>query len=128
MTGEGYEGTVEFFPEEGKYHMDGHRACAVRLDPRDTLALDGRCPVCGRPVTIGVAHRVETLADRAAPIPPATAGSVASFVPLAEILGELMGCARSMTEWEPPWGRNSRCWATHHWRRSPASTRYWARR
>src|SRR5690606_28375676 len=63
-TGEGYVGTVEFFPEEGKYHMDGHRACGVRLDPKETIAMGGRCPVCGRPVTIGVAHRVEALADR----------------------------------------------------------------
>lgn len=91
-TGEGYGGTVEFFPEEGKYHCDGHRACKIRLDPRETLALDGRCPVCGKPLTIGVAHRVEKLADRAAPVPPPTAGAVSSLVPLPEILGELAGC------------------------------------
>src|SRR5258707_1047249 len=58
-TGEGYEGTVEFFPEEGKYHLDGHRACGVRLDPAETVAHDGRCPVCGNRVTFGVAHPVE---------------------------------------------------------------------
>lgn len=46
-TGDGYGGTVEFFPEEGKYHMDGHRACGVRLEPKETLAREGRCPVCG---------------------------------------------------------------------------------
>ena len=63
-TGEGYVGTVEFFPEEGKYHMDGHRTCGVRLDPKETIAMGGRCPVCGRPVTIRVPHRVEALADR----------------------------------------------------------------
>jgi uncharacterized protein (TIGR00375 family) len=92
-TGDGYVGTVEFFPEEGKYHMDGHRACGVCLAPRETAALDGRCPVCGRPLTIGVAHRVETLADRdeAETAPPATAGAVASLVPLPEILAELVG-------------------------------------
>lgn len=94
-TGDGYVGTVEFFPEEGKYHMDGHRACGVRLDPKETIAAGGRCPVCGRPVTIGVAHRVEALADRgeaeAAAAPPATAGTVSSLVPLPEILSEIVG-------------------------------------
>jgi len=92
-TGEGYEGTVEFFPEEGKYHLDGHRACGVRLDPKDTIAMQGRCPVCGRPVTIGVAHRVEALADRgdAEAAPPATAGAVSNLVPLPEILSEIVG-------------------------------------
>jgi DNA helicase-2/ATP-dependent DNA helicase PcrA len=88
-TGEGYAGTVEFFPEEGKYHMDGHRACGVRLDPTETIALGGLCPVCGGRVTVGVAHRVERLADRAEPSPPPTAGDVASLVPLPEMLAEI---------------------------------------
>ncbi|MCA1956604.1 UvrD-helicase domain-containing protein [Zymomonas sp.] len=90
-TGEGYVGTVEFFPEEGKYHADGHRNCHIRLNPKETLALDGLCPVCGKPLTIGVAHRVEMLADREEAIPPATAGEVSSLIPLPEILGELLG-------------------------------------
>ena len=92
-TGDGYRGTVEFFPEEGKYHLDGHRACNVCQTPKETLALDGRCPVCGKSVTVGVAHRVEKLADRDenAP-PPPTAGIVESFVPLQEILSELLDC------------------------------------
>lgn len=88
-TGEGYAGTVEFFPEEGKYHMDGHRACGVRLDPAETIARGGFCPVCGGRVTVGVAHRVEMLADRAEPAAPPTAGAVASLVPLAEMLAEI---------------------------------------
>ncbi len=91
-TGEGYVGTVEFFPEEGKYHMDGHRACGARLDPKETIELGGRCPVCGKPVTVGVAHRIEALADRAeGEVVPATAGKVASLVPLPEILSEIVG-------------------------------------
>lgn len=92
-TGDGYGGTVEFFPEEGKYHMDGHRTCGMRLSPRETIALGGLCPVCGRPVTVGVAHRVEALADRSEEevTPPATAGEAVSLVPLPEILSEIVG-------------------------------------
>ena len=60
-TGAGYVGTVEFFPEEGKYHLDGHRKCEVRLTPKETLQHGGRCPVCGEKVTVGVEHRVEVL-------------------------------------------------------------------
>jgi len=60
-----FRGTVEFFPEEGKYHLDGHRACNVRFEPLQTIAANGRCPVCGGKLTVGVLHRVEVLADRA---------------------------------------------------------------
>ncbi len=90
-TGDGFAGTVEFFPEEGKYHLDGHRKCGVRLTPRETLDLGGRCPVCGEPVTIGVEHRVEVLADRGETevAPPATAGEVQNLVPLPEVLSEI---------------------------------------
>jgi PHP family Zn ribbon phosphoesterase len=59
----GLVGTVEFFPEEGKYHYDGHRACDCRLHPKETIANKGLCPVCNRPVTVGVMARVEELAD-----------------------------------------------------------------
>lgn len=60
----GFEGTVEFFPEEGKYHYDGHRDCSVLLAPEQTRKINGICPVCHRPLTLGVAYRVEELADR----------------------------------------------------------------
>ncbi|HUA76131.1 MAG TPA: UvrD-helicase domain-containing protein, partial [Acetobacteraceae bacterium] len=92
-TGEGYVGTVEFFPEEGKYHLDGHRACKARLHPAETLANEGRCPVCGGRITIGVLHRIERLADRseAEALPPPTAGDTTRLVPLPEVLGELAG-------------------------------------
>ena len=90
-TGRGYVGTVEFFPDEGKYHLDGHRKCEVRLSPQETRQHGGRCPVCGEPLTIGVEHRVEALADRseAQATPPATAGEVSNLVPLPEILSEI---------------------------------------
>jgi uncharacterized protein (TIGR00375 family) len=90
-TGEGYGGTMEFFPEEGKYHLDGHRACGVRLAPSETRERDGRCPACGKPVTVGVLHRVETLADRADGERPAATAPFRSFVQLPEIVGELHG-------------------------------------
>ena len=88
-TGQGYAGTVEFFPEEGKYHLDGHRACQVRLEPHETRAGGGTCSVCGKPLTVGVMHRVEVLSDRGDDAPPATAGGVQSLVPLPEVLSEL---------------------------------------
>jgi DNA helicase II / ATP-dependent DNA helicase PcrA len=92
-TGAGYAGTVEFFPEEGKYHLDGHRKCEARLTPRETLANNGRCPVCGDPVTVGVLHRIEMLADRseAEAVPPPTAGKAENLVPLPEVLAEING-------------------------------------
>src|SRR5262249_37875986 len=92
-TGAGYAGTVEFFPEEGKYHLDGHRKCAARLTPRETLANEGRCPVCGERVTVGVLHRVDMLADRSEEEtkPPPTAGRAENLVPLPEVLAEING-------------------------------------
>ena len=89
-TGQGYGGTLEFFPEEGKYHLDGHRNCNVRLEPDETRKRDGRCPACGKPLTVGVMHRVEDLADRAPDAaPPDTAGDTWGLIPLPEILGEI---------------------------------------
>lgn len=97
-TRNGFGGTVEFFPEEGKYHLDGHRACGVRLEPGETRAKDGQCPVCGKPVTVGVLHRVESLADREAGERPEEVSPFSSLVPLPEIIGELHGVgAKSKT-------------------------------
>ena len=90
-TGRGHAGTVEFFPEEGKYHVDGHRKCGVRLEPAETRALGGRCPECGKPVTVGVLSRVEELADRPAGAAPADAAGFKSLVPLPEIMSEIVG-------------------------------------
>lgn len=56
--------TIEFFPEEGKYHYDGHRKCGVLLSPRESIARRDLCPKCGKRLTIGVLHRVQELADR----------------------------------------------------------------
>jgi DNA helicase-2/ATP-dependent DNA helicase PcrA len=92
-TGAGYGGTVEFFPEEGKYHLDGHRKCGVCLSPEEARTHDGACPVCGKPLTLGVMHRVDSLADRAAAdaeaAPPPRAAAFRNLVPLEEVLAEV---------------------------------------
>ncbi len=82
-------GTIEFFPEEGKYHLDGHRACGQRLSPQETKKHDGRCPTCGKKVTVGVMHRVAELADRAPEQVPDGMPPFVSLVGLAEVLGEI---------------------------------------
>jgi len=87
-TGEGYTGTFEFYPQEGKYHYDGHRACGVRWSPEESRAVNGICPVCGKPLTLGVLHRVEDLADRAEPVLDAP---YRSLIPLAEIIAQAVG-------------------------------------
>lgn len=84
-----YLGTLEFFPEEGKYHLDGHRKCNTRLTPEETIANKGRCPVCGKKVTVGVLNRVIELADRDAVTKPPNAASFKSLIPLPEIISEL---------------------------------------
>ncbi|MEV5746283.1 UvrD-helicase domain-containing protein [Actinoallomurus sp. NPDC052308] len=90
-TGEGYAGSVEFFPEEGKYHLDGHRKCGVRLEPEETKAQDGRCPSCGRPLTVGVLYRVDELADHPEGRRPEGAADFRNLVPLPEIVSEIRG-------------------------------------
>jgi DNA helicase-2/ATP-dependent DNA helicase PcrA len=98
-TREGFGGTIEFFPAEGKYHYDGHRKCGVVLSPEETAALrpteEGggrdRCPVCGKPLTIGVLHRVLALADRPAGALPPGRQEFRYAIPLPEMLSELAG-------------------------------------
>ena len=92
-TGVGLLGTVEFFPEEGKYHLDGHRACGVCLTPEEAEALGNRCPVCGKPLTIGVEHRVCELASRTESAQPPTSRPYRSLVPLPEAVGASLGAA-----------------------------------
>ncbi len=90
-TGTGFKGTVEFFPEEGKYHLDGHRKCGVCFSPEKTKRHHGLCPICGKDVTVGVLYRVAELADRPAGTRPQGAASFRSFIPLTEILSEIIG-------------------------------------
>ena len=87
--GTGFKGTIEFYPEEGKYHLDGHRKCNMRMEPWETHEADGRCPKCGALVTVGVLSRVEELADREE---PKLQRPFYSLIPLCEILSELFSC------------------------------------
>jgi uncharacterized protein (TIGR00375 family) len=90
--------TIEFFPQEGKYHYDGHRACGVAQSPEESARHGGICPVCGKPLTPGVLRRVSELADRpvdeSAPCPRGSSGTnrrpYRSFIPLKELLAELL--------------------------------------
>ena len=91
QTGEGLEGTVEFFPEEGKYHFDGHRKCGVSLSPVEAERLGGICPVCGKKLTMGVDHRVEQLADREEGFVKEDGKKYESLVPLPEVISACMG-------------------------------------
>ena len=89
-TRRGFLGTIEFFPEEGKYHADGHRKCGLRMMPEETLKRDGLCPVCGRKVTMGVLHRVQALADRKeGSVPPGGGGHFECLVGLDRIISEV---------------------------------------
>jgi len=83
--------TIEFFPEEGKYHYDGHRDCNVCFAPKKTRACGGICPACGKPLTIGVMNRVEQLADRPEGFIHSSATPFKSLVPLIEIISAVQG-------------------------------------
>ena len=83
--------TVEFFPEEGKYHYDGHRNCKVRWSPGETKKHNGQCSVCLKPVTVGVMNRIDKLADRAVGYKTKNAIPFKSLIPLQEIIAEVKG-------------------------------------
>ncbi|MCJ7792551.1 MAG: endonuclease Q family protein [Candidatus Marinimicrobia bacterium] len=87
--------TIEFYPEEGKYHYTGHRNCQVKQSPEETKKLGTTCPVCGKPLTIGVMHRVEELATRPADYQPKNRPPYKMLVPLMEILSESLGAGTS---------------------------------
>lgn len=80
--------TIEFFPEEGKYHFDGHVTCKVRYSPQETKRVKGICPECGRPLTVGVLSRVEELADRKDGFKDSKRPGFKSIVPLEEIIAD----------------------------------------
>ena len=90
-TGEGLKETTEFFPEEGKYHYDGHRNCNVCLSPKEAMKLNNICPVCRKPLTIGVLHRVDELADKPEGYKPKTAKPFRHLIPLSELIAHGVG-------------------------------------
>jgi len=94
-TGDHFHGTVEFYPEEGKYHHDGHRKCNVSLTPAETEAHGGLCPACGKPVTVGVLNRVWQLADREDGKKRKKRHPFRSLIPLKEVLGEILNVGPS---------------------------------
>jgi PHP family Zn ribbon phosphoesterase len=83
-------GTFEFYPEEGKYHLDGHRKCDIRFWPAKTRKKNGQCPICGKPMTLGVLYRVEELADRPEGDKPEKTHPFINIIPLTEILSEVL--------------------------------------
>lgn len=90
-TGQGLVGTLEFFPQEGKYHYDGHRTCRQCLSPVQAEAVGGRCPQCGKPLTTGVLHRVEQLADRTVEEGERLAPKWEHLLPLPDLLSAALG-------------------------------------
>ncbi len=78
--------TIEFYPEEGKYHYDGHRNCNCSLSPEEAKRFNGMCPVCGKRLTLGVLHRIEELADRPEGFVPKNSVPFVHCVPLIEVL------------------------------------------
>ena len=87
--------TIEFFPEEGKYHFDGHRLCNIRWSPQETKQHNGKCPKCGKPVTVGVVNRVEKLADRPQGFKPQNAIPFKNLIPLDEIIASAKGLGKA---------------------------------
>jgi uncharacterized protein (TIGR00375 family) len=87
--------TIEFFPEEGKYHFDGHRLCGISFEPKQTRENNGICPKCGKPITVGVMNRVEQLSDRQPGYVPSNAIPYKNLIPLEEIIAEAKGISKT---------------------------------
>ncbi|MDI6758496.1 MAG: endonuclease Q family protein [Candidatus Omnitrophota bacterium] len=86
--------TIEFFPQEGKYHYDGHRLCGIRWHPKETKEYNARCPKCAKPVTVGVVNRIEKLADRPESFKPENPIPFKRLIPLDEIIAEAKGVGK----------------------------------
>lgn len=98
-----FEKTIEFFPEEGKYHFDGHRNCKVSMTPEETKKNKMLCPECGKPVTVGVLHRVDDLANHKLGRKPEIARPFQNIIPLPEILAETEGAGPSSKKVQSRW-------------------------
>jgi ATP-dependent DNA helicase UvrD/PcrA len=104
-TGAGLAGTINFFPEGGRYHLDGHRKCGIRFEPSQTREHGGICPGCGRPLTVGVLHRVTGLADRPDGYRPDGAAGSTNLVALPEIVGEIFAAGAKSKKVDAEVGR-----------------------
>ena len=112
-TGEGLEGTIEFFPEEGKYHFDGHRKCHICLSPAEAKRYGGICPVCKKKLTMGVSHRIDQLADRPEGFIPEGRKTFESLVPpfgghccvYRTVCSVKEGSGRILLKWWMSWER-----------------------
>ncbi|MEA2056931.1 MAG: endonuclease Q family protein [Patescibacteria group bacterium] len=93
-----FVGTIEFFPQEGKYHYDGHRKCDVCFSPKETHQHKGICPKCGKPLVLGVDYRIDQLADRPADYKPKKHKKVEYIIPLPEIIAEVEGVKGTRTK------------------------------
>jgi len=100
-TREGFVETIECPPEYGKYHLDGHRGCDICTEPEETKKLGNKCPKCNKPLTLGVLHRVEELADRKRGFKPDNAQRFRTMIPLSEVLSIALGKGmETKTVWE----------------------------
>jgi len=104
-TRKNFKYTIEFFPEEGKYHFDGHRLCGISLSPELAKKNKNICPKCGLPLTIGVLHRVDDLADRPLGFKPKNAVDFKSLIPLPEIIGQIYGVGKKTKKVESEYKR-----------------------
>jgi DNA helicase-2/ATP-dependent DNA helicase PcrA len=93
-----FKHTIEFYPEEGKYHFDGCADCQFSCGPEESKKVGERCPQCHRPLTLGVHHRVEALADREATAVSSRKIPFKSIVPLAQIIAEVMGVSSTQSK------------------------------
>jgi uncharacterized protein (TIGR00375 family) len=98
-----FPATFEFYPEEGKYHLDGHRKCNICLRPEESRQYDGKCPVCGKPLTLGVLYRVEELADRRQGNKPAHHHTYSSIISLAHIFSEILRVGAKSKKVQTAW-------------------------
>jgi DNA helicase-2/ATP-dependent DNA helicase PcrA len=102
LKGNGVERTLEFFPEEGKYHRTGHRKCGITQTPDETRQTGTRCPKCGRPLTLGVLHRVEALSGGQKPQIDGSRSPSTRLVPLVELLAQTLTRAVAPSRWNWP--------------------------
>ncbi len=85
-SGEGISATIETPPEYGKYHWDGHRNCNFSCSPEETKKLEGKCPVCGKALTIGVENRIDKIAKEKEGYKPENAKTFYKLLPLHELI------------------------------------------